>query len=138
MPWIWSGGCAGWPISKSASPPIPRAIRGDVPDADLDNLKRKIDAGASRAISQFFFDTDKFLRFLERAGRAGITVPIVPGILPITNFTRTVDMAGKCGASIPPWFADAFDGLDQTGNPPDGRGQRRRRPVPGASASRRP
>ena len=83
------------------------------PDADLDNLKRTIDAGASRAISQFFFDTDKFLRFLERAGRAGITVPIVPGILPITNFTRTVDMAGKCGASIPPWFADAFDGLDQ-------------------------
>ncbi len=81
-------------------------------EADLDNLKRKIDAGANRAISQFFFDTDKFLRFLERAERAGIRVPIIPGILPITNFTRTVDMAGKCGASIPPWFADAFDGLD--------------------------
>ena len=81
-------------------------------DADLDNLKRKIDAGATRAISQFFFDTDKFPRFLERAERAGITVPIIPGILPITNFTRTVDMAGKCGASLPPWFADAFDGLD--------------------------
>jgi len=81
-------------------------------EADLDNLKRKIDAGATRAISQFFFDTDKFPRFLERAQRAGITVPIIPGILPITNFTRTVDMAGKCGASIPSWFADAFDGLD--------------------------
>ncbi len=81
-------------------------------DADLDNLKRKVDAGASHAISQFFFDTDKFLLFRDRAGRAGITVPIIPGILPITNFTRTVDMAGKCGASIPPWFAEAFDGLD--------------------------
>ena len=81
-------------------------------EADLDNLKRKIDAGATRAISQFFFDTDKFPRFLERAQRAGITVPIIPGILPITNFTRTVDMAGKCGASIPSWFADVFDGLD--------------------------
>ena len=64
-------------------------------DADLDNLKRKIDAGATRAISQFFFDTDKFPRFLERAERAGITVPIIPGILPITNFTRTVEMAAK-------------------------------------------
>ena len=83
------------------------------PEADLDNLKRKIDAGATRAISQFFFDTDKFLRFLERARRAGIHVPIIPGILPITNFCRTVEMAGKCGASIPGWFADAFAGLDQ-------------------------
>jgi methylenetetrahydrofolate reductase (NADPH) len=80
---------------------------------DLDHLKRKIDAGASRAISQFFFDTDKFLRFVDRAAAAGITVPIIPGILPITNFTRTVEMAGKCGASIPSEFADAFDGLDQ-------------------------
>ena len=83
------------------------------PAADLDHLKRKIDAGASRAISQFFFDNDKFLAFQDRASKAGITVPIIPGILPITNFTRTVEMAGKCGASIPPAFADAFDGLDQ-------------------------
>ncbi|MEI6558907.1 MAG: methylenetetrahydrofolate reductase [NAD(P)H] [Rhodospirillaceae bacterium] len=83
------------------------------PEADLDNLKRKIDAGASRAISQFFFDNDKFLAFQDRAARAGIHVPIIPGILPITNFTRTVDMAGKCGASIPPAFADAFEGLDR-------------------------
>jgi methylenetetrahydrofolate reductase (NADPH) len=102
---------ADFEISVAAYPEgHPEAIS---PEADLDNLKRKIDAGASRAISQFFFDTDKFLRFLDRAGRAGITVPIIPGILPITNFTRTVDMAGKCGASIPAWFADAFDGLDQ-------------------------
>ena len=82
-------------------------------EADLDHLKRKIDAGATRAISQFFFDNDKFLAFQDRAAKAGITVPIIPGILPITNFTRTVEMAGKCGASIPPAFADAFDGLDQ-------------------------
>jgi methylenetetrahydrofolate reductase (NADPH) len=81
-------------------------------EADLDNLKRKIDAGASRAISQFFFDTDKFMRFLDRAAAAGITVPILPGILPITNFTRTVEMAGRCGASIPAAFANAFEGLD--------------------------
>ena len=83
------------------------------PAADLDNLKRKVDAGATRAISQFFFDNDKFLAFQDRAAAAGITVPIIPGILPITNFTRTVEMAGKCGASIPPAFADAFDRLDQ-------------------------
>ena len=83
------------------------------PGADLDNLKRKIDAGATRAISQFFFDNDKFLAFQDRAAKAGITVPIIPGILPITNFTRTVEMAGKCGASIPAAFADAFDGLDK-------------------------
>ena len=83
------------------------------PAADLDHLKRKIDAGASRAISQFFFDNDKFLAFQDRASKAGITVPIIPGILPITNFTRTVEMAGKCGASIPAAFADAFDRLDQ-------------------------
>ena len=81
--------------------------------ADLDHLKRKIDAGASRAISQFFFDNDKFLAFQDRAAKAGITVPIIPGILPITNFTRTVEMAGKCGASIPAAIADAFDGLDE-------------------------
>ena len=83
------------------------------PAADLDNLKRKIDAGATRAISQFFFDNDKFLAFQDRAAKAGITVPIIPGILPITNFTRTVEMAGKCGASIPAAFADAFEGVDQ-------------------------
>ena len=81
--------------------------------ADLDNLKRKIDAGATRAITQFFLDNDRFLRFVDRAAAAGITVPIIPGILPITNFTRTVEMAGKCAVSVPRWFADAFEGLDQ-------------------------
>ncbi len=86
------------------------------PDAafDLDNLRRKVDAGAHRAITQFFFDTDAFLRFRDRAAAAGIAVPIVPGILPITNFARTTEFARACGASIPPWLALLFDGLDAT------------------------
>lgn len=82
-------------------------------EADLDNLKAKIDAGASRAISQFFFDNDAYFRFLDRAARAGINVPIVPGILPITNFAKAAEFAGKCGASMPAWFIDAFENLDQ-------------------------
>ncbi|CAK0769793.1 5,10-methylenetetrahydrofolate reductase [Azospirillaceae bacterium] len=83
------------------------------PAADLDNLKRKIDAGATHAITQFFFDNDAYLRFLDRALAAGITVPIDPGILPIINFTKAVELARKCGTSIPSWLANAFDGLDQ-------------------------
>lgn len=81
-------------------------------DTDLDNLKRKIDNGATRAITQFFFDTDVFLRFLDRARAAGIQVPIVPGILPVTNFGRVKDFADMCGASVPSWMGDLFEGLD--------------------------
>lgn len=81
------------------------------PAADLDNLKRKLDAGACRAITQFFFDTDCYLRFLERVRAAGIEAPIVPGIFPITNFARTVEFAKKCGATIPSWLAALFDGV---------------------------
>jgi methylenetetrahydrofolate reductase (NADPH) len=81
-------------------------------EADLDNLKRKIDAGASEAITQFFFDTDVYLRFLERARTAGITVPIIPGILPVTNFTRVAEFSQKCGTNVPGWMAELFDGLD--------------------------
>ena len=81
--------------------------------ADLDNLKRKVDAGANRAITQFFFDPSAFLRFRDRATAAGITAPIVPGILPITNFARARDFAASCGASIPDRFAALFDGLDE-------------------------
>ena len=81
-------------------------------DADLDNLKRKLDAGATRAISQFFFSADAFLRFRDRATAAGITAPIVPGILPITNFAQTHKFAKACGASLPPTIADVFEGLD--------------------------
>ena len=80
--------------------------------ADLDNLKRKIDAGASRAITQFFFDTNVFFRFLDRAAAARITVPIIPGILPVTNFARVKEFAAQCGATVPDWMAELFDGLD--------------------------
>ncbi len=82
------------------------------PEADLDNLKRKIDAGATQAITQFFFDADVYHRFMDRALAAGITVPIVPGILPVTNFTRVAEFSQKCGTNMPPWMADLFDGLD--------------------------
>ena len=82
------------------------------PVADLDNLKRKIDAGASRAITQFFFDVDTFFRFRDRATKAGITVPLVPGILPVTNFARVQKFAAACGASVPGWMGHMFEGLD--------------------------
>lgn len=79
---------------------------------DLDNLKRKIDAGANRAITQFFFDVEIFLRFYEKARAAGITVPIVPGILPITNFAQVKRFAGLCGNCVPEWIGHLFEGLD--------------------------
>jgi len=81
-------------------------------DADIDNLKRKLDAGASRAITQYFFDTTAFLRFQERARRAGITAPLVPGILPVTNFAQVVRFSAMSGAIIPDWLTELFDGLD--------------------------
>ena len=80
--------------------------------ADLDNLKRKIDAGATRAITQFFFDTELYLRLLDRCSSAGIAVPVVPGILPVTNFGQVCKFAQSCGASLPHWMAPMFDGLD--------------------------
>jgi methylenetetrahydrofolate reductase (NADPH) len=81
-------------------------------DADLENLKRKIDAGANRAITQFFFDTDCFLRYRDRCTAAGIHASIVPGILPITRFPQLMNFAARCGASIPKWLHQRFDGLD--------------------------
>jgi len=83
------------------------------PDADLDNLRRKLDAGATRAISQYFFDVWTFLRFRDRCAKAGITAPIIPGILPVTNFQQVVKFSRMCGASVPGWLAALFDGLDE-------------------------
>lgn len=80
--------------------------------ADIENLKAKVDAGATRAITQFFFDPDTYLRFLDLAGAAGIEVDIVPGILPVSNFAQLERMAGLCGASVPDWMARLFEGLD--------------------------
>lgn len=82
------------------------------PEADLDNLKRKLDAGAARAITQFFFDVPLYLGFVERARKAGIHQDIVPGILPIGNFAQVANFARRCGASVPDWLARLFDGLD--------------------------
>ncbi len=81
--------------------------------ADLDNLKRKIDAGADRAITQFFFEPDQYFRFLDHCQSYGIDVPIVPGILPVTNFTTLKRFAAVAGASVPSWLGDLFDGLDE-------------------------
>lgn len=82
------------------------------PAVDLDNLKRKMDEGATRAITQFFFDNTVYLRFLERAARAGITIPIIPGIMPVTNFRQMSVFAAKAGASVPTWLGSLFEGLD--------------------------
>jgi methylenetetrahydrofolate reductase (NADPH) len=79
---------------------------------DLENLKRKIDAGADRAISQFFFSPDCFLRFRDEAAAAGIDIEIVPGILPVSNVATTRRFAQTCGASIPEWLDQLFEGLD--------------------------
>jgi methylenetetrahydrofolate reductase (NADPH) len=81
-------------------------------EAELENLKRKVDAGADRAITQFFFETDVFLRFRDRCAAAGIEANIVPGILPITRFPQLLRFAGRCGASVPDWLRSRFDGLD--------------------------
>ena len=81
-------------------------------DADFDNLRRKIDAGATRAITQFFFDNDDYLRFRDRCAAAGINASIVPGILPITRFPQVTRFAERCGAKIPRWLAERFVGLD--------------------------
>jgi methylenetetrahydrofolate reductase (NADPH) len=82
------------------------------PQFEIENLKRKIDAGASRAMTQFFYDTDVFLRFRDRCEAAGIKTPIVPGILPITRFPQVLRFAARCGASIPEWLKHRFQGLD--------------------------
>jgi methylenetetrahydrofolate reductase (NADPH) len=80
---------------------------------DLENLRRKVDAGGNRAITQFFFDNETFLRFRDRVAAAQIDVELIPGILPVTNFNTLVRFAGSCGASIPKSFSTLFEGLDE-------------------------
>ncbi|MDB5412318.1 MAG: methylenetetrahydrofolate reductase, partial [Rubritepida sp.] len=102
---------ADFDISVGAYPEThPAALS---PDSDLDFLKRKMDAGANRAISQYFFDTDVYLRFLDRCLAAGITLPIVPGIMPVTNFNSVKRFSAMCGASVPAWLEKLFEGLDE-------------------------
>jgi methylenetetrahydrofolate reductase (NADPH) len=79
---------------------------------DLDALQSKIDAGATRAITQFFFDNDVYFHFLEKARAHGITIPIVPGIMPVRNFRQVASFANKAGAKVPQWLADRFEGLE--------------------------
>ena len=81
-------------------------------EADLDMLAAKVDAGAARAITQFFFENDLYFAYLDRVRARGINVPIVPGILPVQNFNQTKNFAARCGASVPDWLAKRFDGLD--------------------------
>jgi methylenetetrahydrofolate reductase (NADPH) len=97
-------------VSVSAYPekhPQSRSI-----DHDIDVLKAKVEAGATRAITQFFFDNDLYFRYLDRVRKAGITIPIIPGIVPVQNFRQTANFARKTGASVPDWLARRFDGLD--------------------------
>ena len=101
---------ADFDISVAAYP----EVHPEAPSAafDLDNLKRKLDAGATRAITQFFFDVDCFLRFRDRCAAAGIESSIVPGILPITRFPQLERFAKMCGASVPQWLSERFEGLE--------------------------
>ncbi|HVN46499.1 MAG TPA: methylenetetrahydrofolate reductase [Steroidobacteraceae bacterium] len=101
---------APFEISVAAYPEVHPAATSAA--ADLENLKRKIDAGATRAITQFFYDIGVFLRFRDRCAAAGIDAPLVPGILPITRFPQVLRFARGCGASIPPWLRERFEGLD--------------------------
>jgi methylenetetrahydrofolate reductase (NADPH) len=94
---------SAYPEKHPESPDLP---------TDIAILKRKVEAGASRAITQFFFDNDVFERYVDRARAAGITVPIVPGIVPVVNFTQTAAFARRAGASVPAWFARRFEGLE--------------------------
>lgn len=102
---------ADFDISVAAYPEVhPEAPNGQF---DLLNLKRKVDAGASRAITQFFFDIEKFLRYRDRCAAIGIDVDIIPGILPVTNFTQLKKFAGLTNVAIPQWMHKAYDGLEQ-------------------------
>ena len=102
---------APFEISVAAYPEV--HPDSDCPESDLDNLLRKIDAGADRAITQFFFSSDCFLRFRDRVAAVRPGIEIVPGILPVTNVATTRRFAGQCGAAIPEWLDRLFEGLDE-------------------------
>ena len=107
---------ADFEISVAAYPEThPTALN---PDHDLDNLKRKLDAGATRAITQYFFDGTTYLRFLDRALAAGITAPLVPGIMPVSNYAQAAKFSAMCGTSVPAWLGKLFEGTE---NDPDTR-----------------
>jgi methylenetetrahydrofolate reductase (NADPH) len=98
-------------VSVSAYPEKhPDSLSGE---ADIDMLKAKVDAGATRALTQFFFENDRYFRYLDRVRARGIDIPIVPGILPVQNFKQTRSFAERCGASVPGWLAERFEGLDE-------------------------
>jgi methylenetetrahydrofolate reductase (NADPH) len=82
-------------------------------DADIDMLKQKVDAGATRAMTQFFFENDRYFDYLDKVRARGIYIPIVPGILPVQNFKQMKNFADRTGASVPRWLAERFDGLDE-------------------------
>ena len=95
---------ADFEITVAAYPEIhPQALSAE---DDLDNLKRKLDAGATRAITQMFFENETFLRFMDRALAAGITAPIVPGIMPVSNYTQAAQFCAGCGTTVPKWMAE--------------------------------
>jgi len=81
-------------------------------EADIEALKRKVEAGATRAITQFFFENDTYLRYVDRVRAAGIDIPVVPGIVPVQNFRQTAGFAARTGASVPAWLAERFEGLE--------------------------
>ena len=101
------------PTSRFRSRPIRRSIRRARDfDADIDTLKAKVDAGATRAITQVFFDNDLYFRYLDRVRARGIDIPIVPGIMPMHNFKQARNFVTRAGTSVPDWLAEKFEGLD--------------------------
>jgi methylenetetrahydrofolate reductase (NADPH) len=101
---------ADFEITVAAYPEVhPGAVSAA---GDMDNLRRKLDAGATRAITQYFFDSDIFLRFLDKCLAAGITAPIVPGIMPVSNFEQAKKFSAMCGASMPDWMGRLFEGTE--------------------------
>jgi methylenetetrahydrofolate reductase (NADPH) len=101
---------AGIEVSVSAYPE--KHPDSPTEEADIDMLQAKVDAGAGRAITQFFFDNDLYFRYLDRVRARGITIPVVPGLLPVQNFKQMRAFADRCGTSVPAWLADRFAGLD--------------------------